>query len=251
MLRALARILPGESGYSIVELLAVLSVSTVVIAALFVMIDVTLHQGTRTISRIDATQHARTELEQIVNELHSACLYGDSTPIDAGSTGTTLLFTSAYGNAIQPTPVQHQLTFNAATGKLTDTATGYTYLTNVSQKTGVPVFQYFAYQEPLNSQGQPYTDGNGNPYMMLLDGTTAVPGTSTIPTPQPLATPLTSTSAPTAVEVVITLVAGAQGGTFENTNIADAQDTVSDSVVLRLTPAPNHAGAGASFAPCE
>ena len=57
-----------------------------------------------------------------------------------------------------------------------------TVLINVHQTSSTDVFQYFSYQEPMQSPGVPYTDGAGDPYMMLLDGTSAVPGTNTIPT---------------------------------------------------------------------
>lgn len=103
------------------------------------------------------------------------------------------------------------------------------------------------------SNGSPYTDASGNPYEMLLDGTSEVPGTTTIPTPQPLSTSpsLSSTDAGNTAEVVTTVSVGASGTTGENTSLSDATDTVSDGVVLRLTPAANHAGDGNVFLPCQ
>ena len=38
----------------------------------------------------------------------------------------------------------------------------------------------------MSTARPPYTDSSGDPYEMLLDGTSEVPGTSTIPTAQPL-----------------------------------------------------------------
>jgi prepilin-type N-terminal cleavage/methylation domain-containing protein len=249
----LRRLLRSERGYTLVELLSVIAVGTVVVAALFTIIDVTLHQTSRTFTRVDATQRARTTVESIMNELHSACTASGVAPIQANSTASSLIFSEQYGNAASPTAVKHTITFNASTGTLTDgsSSSTRTLLTNVSQSGSTPVFQYYAYAQPRNSVGQVYTDSGGNAYMMLLDGTTAVPGSSTIPTPQPLTTPLSTNDAENAVEVAITLQVGASGGTPENTTLSAAADTVDDSVVMRLTPAANHAGSGQSFGPCQ
>lgn len=258
----------AEDGFSLVELLVAMVAGVVVLSALFTILDVTSHQTTRTLTKVDATQRARTTFESIANELHSACLTDGITPIQTGSGDSSLSFASAYGNAASPTPVEHQLTFSSSSGTLTDTtyavasgtAPNWTFsttasstttlLTNVSQSGTTPVFQYFAYQEPMNG-GSPYTDGAGNAYEMLLDGTNAVPGTSTIPAADPLTTPLSSTDASSAAEVIITLVVGAGGGTGENTNLATANQTVSNSIILRLTPVANHVASGNTFDPCD
>ena len=64
----------------------------------------------------------------------------------------------------------------------------------VAQGGTTPVFQYFAYQEAPNGTGGYYTDGAGNPYMMLLDGTTSVPGDE--PPVIPAASPLPDSALP-------------------------------------------------------
>jgi hypothetical protein len=258
-----------EDGFTLVELLVVMLAGIVVMGALFTILDVTLHQTTRTYSRVDATQRARITVETVLSELHSACVAAGVTPIQPQSSDTSLTFISQYGNAATPTPVEHQIAFNGGAGTLTDTSyavsggsapswtfsstatSTVTLLTNVAQSGTTPVFQYFAYQQPLNSSSVPYTDSAGNPYMMLLDGTSAVPGTSTIPTAAPLTTPLSTAAALQAAEVSIKLVVGPSGGSNENTTLSDANETVTNSVVLRLTPAANHVGPGSTFNPCQ
>ncbi len=252
-----------ERGFTLVEMLVVMLAGTVVMIALFTILDVTLNQATRAFSKVDATQRTRTALETIENELHSACVVGGVTPIQAGSSSSSLMFVSQYGTAPSPTPIWHVIALNGtaltdSTYSVAGTAPSWTQgsalsppsttlLTNVLSAG----FQYFAYQEPLQSNGQPYTDGAGNPYMMLEDGINTVPGTSVRPAASPLATPLSVTNAQQAAEVLINLVVGPGGGAGENTNIADAADTVSDAVVLRLTPAANHLGNGTTFGPCQ
>jgi hypothetical protein len=89
--------------------------------------------------------------------------------------------------------------------------------------------------------------------MMLLDGSAPVPGTSSLPNPDPLSTSsgLSQTDAANTAEIVLNLSVGASGHAFENTNLTSANDPVTDSIVLRFTPPPNAAGAGTTFGPCS
>jgi len=265
--------LKTEHGFTLIEMLVTILAGLAILGALFTIEATTLHQTTRFFSKIDATQHARVGIEQLENELHSACITDNVTPILTGSNATAVMFVSQYGTAPALTPVEHIVSFNSSTGTVTDNTyaeTGettssdgspvYTFasaptttrilLSNVSQTGSTPVFQYFAYQEPMNGS-TPYTDSAGNPYMMLIDGTNAVPGTSVIPSPQPLAVPLSTSNASNAAEVMISMSVGPSGGTNENTNLSDVDDAVSDGVVLRLTPAANEDANGAVFLPCQ
>lgn len=266
-----SRLAHQSDGFTLIELLAGMIAGIVVISALFTIVDVTYHQTTRTFSRVDATQRARTRLEQVENQLHSACVAAGITPIQASSTGSELIFISAYGNAALPSPVEYQVNFNSSTGTLTEStypvsggdAPDWTFsstasntntlLTNVSQSGTTPVFQYFDYQEAPNGQGGYYENPAGEPYMLLLDGTTPVPGTTppVVPAASPLATPLSAANADQAAEVLIKLRVGATGGTGENTNLSDVPLTVTDSVVLGLTQPFNHVGPSAQFGPCD
>lgn len=255
----------SEKGYTLIELLVAMLGGIVVVGALVFLLTIALRETSRTFARIDSTEHARVEVETLMNELHSACTAYQVAPVQSGSTGTSLIFTSAYGDAADPTPVQNTITWNSSTGTLTDTTSSgtKTLLSNVGEyanpTTGAttPIFQYFAYEQPTNSSGVAYTDADGNELMMLLDGTqTLVPDTtSTYPSnnPDPLSTPLTSSTASSTVEVMMTLVVGGTGTAPEDTHISGGAmtDEIADSVVMRLTPAPDHVGSGGGFGPCE
>jgi hypothetical protein len=257
--------LRGERGFALLELMVAVSGGVIVIGALVFLLTLALRESSRSLTSVDATSHARVEVETLMNELHSACTAYGATPIETGSSGTSLIFTSAYGDAADPTTVQHTISWSASTGALTDTTPSgtTTLLSNVGEYTAptggsvTPIFQYFAYEQPANAAGAGYTDGAGNQLMMLLDGTNApVPGTTnTYPAnnPEPLSTPLTSSGSTAAVEVVMTLVVGATGTSPENASLSGGgtTDEISDSAVMRLTPAPNHVGSGSSFSPCE
>ena len=99
-----------------------------------------------------------------------------------------------------------------------------------------PIFQYFAYE--------PYTDANGNTDMMLMDGSASVPGTTSLPNPDPLpdSSGLSATNAPATAEVMINLVVGGAGHDHENTSILGTATPLTDSVVFRFTPVANTSG---------
>ncbi len=263
--KRIAARLRDESGFTLIEMLSAMIAGAVVLTSVVLLMTITMRESTRTNTKVDATERARVKLEWIENELHSACVADGVAPIESGSTSTSLNFVSYYGDAASPTPVWHDIVFSG--GNLVDygysvsgtspnwtqgsLSTTTTLLTNVSQNGTTPVFQYFAYQEVSNGSGGYYSDGAGNPYEMLVDGSNSVPGTSTTPAANPLSTPLSSTNASNAAEVQINLVVNAAGGTGENTTLSDASIPVTDSVVLRLTPPANHVETGATFGPCE
>jgi Prokaryotic N-terminal methylation motif len=266
--------LRDERGFTLAELLATMAAGMVVMAGLTTMLTVTLRETSRTFTNVDATQRGRSTLESIAGELHSACVADLETPIQGGANGTqvsdanNLVFLSQFGTSASPTPVEHKIAFNSSTHTLTDStyastggtaptwtfsstpSTSKTLLTNVvpTPKSGggtVPVFQYFAYE--------PYTDANGNTDMMLMDGTSAVPGTTSLPNPDPLSTTtgLSQTDAASAAEVIITMNVGGAGHAHENTQLNDTYDNLTRAIVFRFTPAADTTGANATFNPCD
>jgi hypothetical protein len=51
--------------------------------------------------------------------------------------------------------------------------------------------------------------------------------------------------------VLINLVVGASGAPGQNATLTGVNDTVTDAVLLRLTPPENQVAAGANFGPCQ
>ncbi len=271
MRAALRRLRADESGFTLVELLTVMLVSTVVMIALFTFQDITLRQSNAVFAKVDATQRARNAVEGIENRLRSACMAEDVVPIQAGSTDTSLAFVTKYGSAATLLPEKHVISLNTTTDVLTDTvstATGgsvnnWTYaapvtrtmLDHVEQVGTTPVFRYYKYGIAADSAGNQYLDAAGNPFMILLDGTATLPtGTTTssggnVPAGtlpynsandrSRLVTPLSAADAKLASAVTITMSVGAGGGLGTNTKIQNAPVAVQDSVVLRLTPVPS------------
>jgi Tfp pilus assembly protein PilV len=263
------RIRSEQSGFTMVELLVVMIISIIVVLALMTYQDMTLRQTTRIFAKVDATQQGRVAMESLENKLHSSCVAEGVTPILAGSTATSLSFVSKFGSAASLTPEKHTVTLNA-NGTLTDTTyavsggsspnwtfsstatTTVTLLTNASQNGATPVFRYYAYGIAKDGSGNNYLDAASQPYMILLDGTATLPtgvttstggavaaGTLPANSGPPLTVPLSTTDARITSAIAINLVVGAAGKLGTNTTIADAPLTVSNSVVLRLTPVPS------------
>jgi prepilin-type N-terminal cleavage/methylation domain-containing protein len=255
----------GDAGFTLVELLVAMAAGTVVLFGLISIMIVTLHQSQRTFTRIDATRQSRTALATIENEMHSACIAGtQAPPIQTGSTDDSVGFLSFYGTAANPTPVWHQLTFDATTKSLIDRSynaagTGpnwtqgtllstTTLLANVTrQSASTPIFQYFAYTPE-------YTDPSGDVYYAIPDGSTPVPVTGAALAAAPLTTPLSASDADNTVEIIINLQVGASSSSLSRGSLAGTSDPVTDAISLRLTTPPNEVDAGTSaggYGPCQ
>jgi hypothetical protein len=276
-----ARLRSEESGLTLIELLVVMIVAIITTLALFTFQDLALRQTTRVFARVDATQQARGAIEKIESRLHSACVADKITPIQIGSSNTKLVFLSKYGSAASLTPEKHEIELTG--GQLIDTtyfSTGvdsdgnYLFgaaatdpppqviLDNVSAPGGV-AFRYYAYGIAKDASNQPYKDAAGNQVTMLLDGTSSLPdnvytyngtavpaGTKPANSPTAIATPITdSTTAGTVSAVRIDLLVGANGNLGNGAPDA-TKVTVSDSVVLRITPVPSDNNQGIP-GPCQ
>lgn len=270
---AVRRVADDESGFTLVEMVVAMFAGILTLLALFTFQDVALRQSTMIFSRADATQEARTAIEKIEARLHSACVADGVTPI-LGSPGsvsndTSLSVISEYGSGATLTPDKHVIALDGDT--LTDSthlvdggsSPNWTFgpaqtnpppsllLDNVSAPAGQPIFSYYQYGVARDSTNAPYRDVAGNPFVMLLDGTSTLPSgvttnnggsvpAGTVPANSvPLATPLTAVTAANVAAVKINLVVRASGNLGNSTQNPNAPITVSDSVVLRITPVPS------------
>jgi hypothetical protein len=215
----------SERGMTLVELLVAIPTAILVLSVTLAMFEVTLKGQARVAARVVENQRGRPVMNNIVADLHSACVAPSVAPILAGSDGNKLIFISQSGSAVSPIPEKHEITFTGNT--LTESVypntggtspTTWTYsstpsstrqlLTGVSNAAlgspplTVPIFQYFAY---VGAQ---------------------IPSTG-------LPTPLSLDDAARTVKVFISFNAAA-----ESAELADTSPiALSDSVVLRLEPA--------------
>lgn len=220
----------------------------------------------------------------LASRLHSSCIAENVTPVQAGSTDAKLSFISQYGSAATLTPEKHTVTVNT-NGTLTDatyplasgTAANPTFsnaasstvtlLDHVNPSTSAePAFRYYAYGIAKDSGGGEYQDAAGNPYMVLLDGTATLPngtrtssGTTvpdgTLPANSPTTLSAVAPSGLGSADAKLTSAVAINltvkpAGKLGNTTDAMVPATLTDTVVLRLTPVPSE-GNLPSVSPCE
>ncbi len=209
-----------QRGTTMVELLVATAAGVFVLFAITAMVIISLRETARVNTHVDATQRARTVLNKVIEELHSACIAPLIAPVREESTGTKLIFLHQTGSEVAPTPVKSEVTLNGTTVSQSNypstggEAPNWTFsstpssteqlMTNISPTPpNTSIFNYYSYS-------------NGE-----------VSAT-------PLSVPLEKNAANT-VEVGISLTAAPQSRPIEDPNAAA---NVSDSALLRFSPAP-------------
>ena len=171
----LPRLVAEEHGFSLMETLVAMLSAVVITGALFVVLEVALHQTSRISDVAQATQLGRSAMTHVVDELHSACLAPQFTPVKEGSTENKLIFITAYGSQAE-LPSAHKEKIELSGGYLIDTSypsTGgswpkFTFapessptVTRIAEKVSqteseetkakVPIFQYYKYAKESSS----------------------------------------------------------------------------------------------------
>lgn len=119
-----------QRGFTLIETLVSMVAGVVVTGALSMVFIVALHQTSRLTDSVQASQLGRTAMTHIVDELRSACISRNYTPVQEGSTSSQLIFRNAYGeealisNAAEAKAgtgaFEHQIVFNSSAHTLTD-----------------------------------------------------------------------------------------------------------------------------------
>jgi hypothetical protein len=162
-----------ERGFTLIELLVASLTGIVVTAALFTILDVSLHQTAQLTDKVQVDQLGRTAMTHILDELHSSCISSDFAPIQVGSEANKLIFVTAYSKeAVIPSAIKHEIVWTKEKSKETGTLIDYSYpstsgstspnftysatasgstqiASNIAHTTEksetVPIFQYYEY----------------------------------------------------------------------------------------------------------
>ncbi len=239
-----------EHGFSLIELLVSMLIGLLVTGAAFSILEFTTSDVKLTTERAHLDQAGRVALENIMLELHSACVKVETRPIKLGSNENELLFLSERSplNAVYKEPTaslaevrERKIIFNKATGTLTEkswvapypsyeaaeptTPTTVLLLKGVKRTTQegkeVPVFRYYRYYKSSDP---------------IPTGDTTTPYGELYPTPM-TTTELANKEelkAVTKVAVSFTLAPEGNEGVFAKGYRPIAFE---DSAILRLAPA--------------
>jgi Tfp pilus assembly protein PilW len=114
-------------GFTLIETLVAILTGIVVTAALFAILEVSLHQSARAGDVVQASQLGRNTMTRMVDELRSSCIASEFTPIQEKSSNTELYFRNSYSEKAVPTSAsEHKIVWTEGTGALTD----FTYPSN-------------------------------------------------------------------------------------------------------------------------
>src|SRR5271154_6100716 len=111
--------LSSSAGFSLLEVLIGMLSAIVVTGALFAILIVSLHETTRISGKVQATQLGRTTMTRVVDELRSACIAREFTPIQEKSSETKLIFISGVGpEAVLTKAYKREIAYSKAEGTL-------------------------------------------------------------------------------------------------------------------------------------
>jgi prepilin-type N-terminal cleavage/methylation domain-containing protein len=181
-----------EAGFTLIEMVIAMALGTFLMLAAFAFLEFTTNDVSRITARAEVDRTGRTALENIMLELHSACVAPSVVPIQPKSSATTIRFiseTSPINTNQEPvsaltTVKLHEILYTPAKGNVqgtltekmwSSTGTAPTYIFNESEKpverkllTGVkksgagestPIFRYYRY----------YKEGDKSPEYGIID----------------------------------------------------------------------------------
>ncbi len=153
----------SQSGFTLIELIVAMTISTMTVLAVFAILDTTVKQSNAVAGRVNATQRARLTMDTITRQLRSQVCYGPTVPALVAGTDDSVKFhmdLSDGSKAIE----QHELVFNATARTVTERVwpgqgSPLTFptqtlnrllvgdVTRAQTKDGtvLPIFKYYAY----------------------------------------------------------------------------------------------------------
>jgi type II secretory pathway pseudopilin PulG len=249
--------LRGERGFTLIELLVSTLAGIVVAAATGAIVVTSVHFSSNFSDRVDANQQARTAMEKITTALNSSCVATALPPLVTGGTingaqsdDTHLYFYSSAssvspdGPTINPSLIEVSLSggqlilstspWVSGTAPTVSNPNPWAFSTTTPPNTAAVLLSH-ATQATIGGVAQP---------VFHYYGYAAGGAISTTPFTANSTTPLATADAANTAMVTISFAAVPS----DNYNAGNRAANITDSVVLRLTPASS--GGIASNTPC-
>jgi type II secretory pathway pseudopilin PulG len=153
----------SQDGFTLPELLTTMTVSMVVLLAVFAVLDTVMKRTAETQARIEATQRGRVVMDTMTRQLRSQTCPSTTTPAIADASPNSVTFYTDLTNGAAPRKdsiEKRVLAYDPATKRITQsvyrptgadpiafnaTATTRVLATDVVPDGGQPVFRYYAY----------------------------------------------------------------------------------------------------------
>jgi type II secretory pathway pseudopilin PulG len=212
----------GERGFTIIELMMSIAAFMVVFSAILMMVQVATKNQDRVAERVASNQRARPVMTALIDRLHSGCVAPAISPVQPGSSSSSIQFISKSGSAVSPTPDKHVVSLSGTTLSESiypasgGSAPSWTF-------SGTPT----STRTLLTGVGPGQVDGSAVPlfrYFSYVGGTVST---------TPLAVPLSAQSATDTVQVNIAFASSVGS----SANDPEGPLTIADSATLRLEPA--------------
>jgi len=244
--------LTSERGFTLIELLVAISMGIVISLAAFSFLGFATSDVSRINERVHIDQTARVTMENIMLQLHSACVTPSVVPVIPGSTSESIKFISEAGTGSALSSVhEHEITYEAAKGATKGKLVEKTYL-NTPPPTGkeAPEYSfpktYSTSKKLLTGIVQSESGGKKVPifqyYRYYQTGDTIPTGHKTIPYGELYPKSLSETELKTeegvekVVKVTMSFTLATEGAEIATFN-RDRPVPLEDSVVFRLAPA--------------
>jgi Tfp pilus assembly protein PilW len=243
--------LRDERGFTLIELIVATMAGIIVAAATSAVVIASVHFSSNFGNRVDANQEGRVAMEKITQALNSSCVATGVTPLvgspaptgmvggaASGSDASDAVFYSSLSDSptIEPNEVEISLTGTAPSQQLVM----YTYA-NTNTVGTAPPWTFATTATPsggfvlLPDAAQATINGAVKPVFQYFSYNTATGQMNTTP----LAVPLSTTDASNTAEVTVSFEA-LPSNKGANLSAKGAGANISDSVVLRLTPASSN-----------
>ena len=235
-----------------IELLIAISMGIVISLAAFSFLGFATSDVSRIDERVHIDQTARVTLENIMLQLHSACVTPSVVPILLKSNETKIMFISEAGTGSALTSVRkHEITYEAAKGNVKGKLVENTYL-SIPPPTGGEAPEYTFSEKASTTKrlltGIVQTESGGKPvpifrYYRYYQAGDALPtGHTTIPYGELYPTALSKgelekeVNVEKVVKVTMSFTLAPEGAEIATFN-RDRPVPLEDSVVFRLAPA--------------